>query len=275
MARTYELGEARNSRGLLPLAVVSGLVAAVIVFIAMVRAGDDGRPGIGPAGSTLRVVIAEQDIPARTEIGPEMLSVVEVPGSLAVNGALDSVEPLVGETTRYPVAAGQQVTLAGVGALNKDGGGLEDVVPKNMRALSVEVDEIRGVGGLILPGDRVDVIAVLAADAAGVDSSVTALQDIEVLAVGQTTQEALPRAEAVDGAEPGTDASSGQRPADAEPQPDARTVTLALTPEQAQLLALIQDKGKIWLSLRPFGEDATVTLTESTLYTVVEPAKAP
>ena len=274
MARTYELGEARNSRGLLPLAVVSGLVAAILVFVALAQSGDDGRPGSGASGSTLRVVIAEQDIPARTEIGPEMLSVVEVPGSLAVNGALDSVEPLIGETTRYPVAAGQQVTLAGVGPQTKEDG-LAFVVPKGLRALSVEVDEIRGVGGLLLPGDRVDVIAVLAAEAAGVDSAVTVLQDIEVLAVAQKTQEALPRAEAVDGAEPGTDASSGQRPADAEPQPDARTVTLALTPEQAQLLALIQDKGKIWLSLRPFGEDATVTLTESTLYTVVEPAKAP
>src|SRR3989304_7302857 len=235
MARTYELGEARNSRGLLPLAIVSGLVAAVLVFIALVRAGDDGRPGIGPAGSTLRVVIAEQDIPARTEIGPEMLSVVEVPGSLAVNGALDSVEPLVGETTRYPVAAGQQGTLAGGGPQTKEDG-LAFVVPKGLRALSVEVDEIRGVGGLLLPGDRVDVIAVLTADAAGVDSSLTALQDIEVLAVAQKTQESLPLAEGEEGAAPGPNASaSGQRPADAEPQPEARTVTLAPTPPQAQL----------------------------------------
>jgi len=272
MARTYELGEARNSRGLLPLAVVSGLVAAVLVFIALVRAGDDSRPGSRPAGAMLRVVIAEQDIPARTEIGPEMLSVVEVPGSLAVNGALDNVEALVGETTRYPVAAGQQVTLEGVGPQNGD-----DSVPwilaPGFRALAVEVDEIRGAGGLILPGDRVDVIAVLAAEAAGVDSAVTVLQNVEVLAVAQVTQEALPRAEAVDGAapDPSASASSGQRPADAEPQPEARTVTLSLTPEQAQLLALIQDKGKIWLSLRPFGDDATVTLTESTLFSVPEP----
>ena len=272
MARTYELGEARNSRGLLPLAVVSGLVAAVLVFIALVRAGDEGRPGSGPAGAMVRVVIAEQNIPARTEIGPEMLSVVEVPGDLAVDGAVDNVEALVGETTRYPVAAGQQVTVAGVGSLNKEAG-LEAVVRKDMRALSVEVDEVRGVGGLLLPGDRVDVIAVLAAEAAGVDSAVTVLQNVEVLAVAQKTQEALPRAEAVDGAEPdpSASASSGQRPADAEPQPDANTVTLSITPEQAQLLALIQNRGQIWLSLRPFGDDATVTLTESTLFSVAEP----
>ena len=270
MARTYELGETRSSRGLLPLAVVSGLVAAALVFIALVRAGDDGRRGSGLAGTTLRVVIAEQDIPARTEIGPEMLSVIEVPGSLAVNGALASVELLIGETTRYPVVAGQQVTLAGVGSQNEDDS-LVWVVGKGFRALAVEVDEIRGVGGLLLPGDRVDVISVFNADAAGVDSAVTALQDIEVLAVGQKTQEALPPAKAVDGAASGTSTSSGQRPADAEPQPEARTVTLALTPEQAQMLALIQEKGKIWLSLMPFGEDATVPLKESTLYSVAGP----
>jgi len=269
MARTYELGEARNSRGLLPLAVVSGLVAAILVFVALVQSGDDGRPGIGASGSTLRVVIAEQDIPARTEIGPEMLSVVEVPGSLAVNGALDSVEPLIGETTRYPVAAGQQVTLAGVGTQSKEDS-LESVVPRGMRALSVEVDEIRGVGGLLLPGDRVDVIAVHTADAGGVDSAVTALQAIEVLAVGQKAQEPLPPAEGDKAAGSGASAS-GQRPADAEPQPEARTVTLALTPAQAQQLALIQENGKIWLSLRRFGEDGPVQLTESTIGDVAGP----
>ena len=269
MARTYELGEARSGRGLLPLAVVSGLVAAILVFVALVRSGDDGRPGSGASGSTLRVVIAEQDIPARTEIGPAMVSVVDVPGSLAVNGALDSVEPLIGETTRYPIAAGQQITLAGVGPQSKEDG-LAWVVPEGLRALSVEVDEIRGVGGLLLPGDRVDVIAVLTADAAGVDRAVTALQDIEVLAVAQKTQEPLPLTEGDNAAEPGP-SGSGQQPADAEPQPDARTVTLALTPAQAQELALIQEKGKIWLSLRPFGEDATVPLKESTLYSVAGP----
>ena len=271
MARTYELGEARNSRGLLPLAIVSGLVAAILVFVALARSGDDGRLGSGAPGSTLRVVIAGQDIPARTEIGPEMLSVVEVPGSLAVNGALESVEPLIGETTRYPVAAGQQVTLAGVGAQTKEDG-LAWVVPKGLRALSVEVDEIRGVGGLLLPGDRVDVIAVLTAEAAGVDSAVTVLQDIEVLSVGQKAQEALPPAEGEEGARSAADTSaSGQRPADAEPQPEARTVTLALTPAQAQELALIQESGKIWLSLRRFGDDAPVELPESTLGSVSGP----
>src|SRR3972149_4459662 len=199
MARTYELGEARNSRGRLPLAVVSGLVAAILVFVALAKSGDDGRLGSGAPGSTLRVVIAEQDIPARTEIGPEMLSVVEVPGSLAVNGALDSVEPLIGETTRYPVAAGQQVTLVGVGPQTKEDG-LAFVVPKGLRALSVEVDEIRGVGGLLLPGDRVEVIAGVTADAVGVDSAGTVLQGIEVLAVAQKTQEPLPLAEGDRGA---------------------------------------------------------------------------
>ena len=269
MARTYELGEARNSRGLLPLAIVSGLVAAILVFVALAQSGDDGRPGSGASGSTLRVVIAEQDIPARTEIGPAMVSVVDVPGSLAVNGALESVAPLIGETTRYPVAAGQQVTLVGVGPQTKEDG-LAFVVPKGLRALSVEVDEIRGVGGLLLPGDRVDVISVFNADAAGVDSAVTALQDIEVLAVAQKTQESLPAVEGDKAAGSGASAS-GQRPADAEPQPEARTVTLALNPAQAQQLALIQEKGKIWLSLRPFGEDATVPLKESTLYSVAGP----
>jgi pilus assembly protein CpaB len=145
---------------------------------------------------------------------------------------------------------------------NAEGDGLAFVVPAGMRAIAVSVDEITGVGGLILPGDRADVIAVISdqADANNpINRVVTVLQDVEVLAVAQSAQEPVPPADEEAAAQAETDGASttsGQLPEDAAPQPSARTVTLALTPEQVQLLALVQEEGSIYLSLRHFGDNA-------------------
>jgi pilus assembly protein CpaB len=122
-----------------------------------------------------------------------------------------------------------------------------------MRAVAVKVDEISGVGGLLVAGDHVDIIAVFDEGDVDVSKAVTILQNIEVLSVGQDAQE--PLAGTTGGTQQG---SSGQRPDDTDPQPNARTVTLAVTAEQAQLLALVQENGRIWLSLRAFGDEAPV-----------------
>lgn len=266
MARVNELTAPRSNRGLLVLAVLSGLVAAILVFVALARSGGGGDETSTPAVTTAKVVVAQRDIPARSEITADTVQVVEVPAPLVVKGAFVDVQPLIGETTRYPIAAGEQITRVKVGP-QTEGDGLAFVVPKGQRALSVRVDEVSGVGGLLLPGDRVDVIAVFSTTEVGSDKAVTLLQNIEVLAVAQKAQEPVPPAQADTAAPPesGAVSTSGQPPKDAKPQPDARTVTLAVTPEQAQLLALVQDNGKVWLSLRPFGEDAAAQLPEANL----------
>ena len=66
-------------------------------------------------------------------------------------------------------------------------------------------------------------------------------------------------------ATPDTSGTLGERPSDAKANPDARTVTLAVTEEQAQLLALAEVRGTLELSLRSFGDRATVTPPETDL----------
>lgn len=266
MARIHELTAARNGKGLWLLALLSGVLAAVFTIVAIKSAGGGGGGDAGAPATTSQVVVALLDIPAGTEITAQQIQLIDVPTTLVVKGAFSDVQPLIGETTRYPIAAGEQLNQLKVGP-QAAGDGLAFVVPKGKRALSVKVDEISGVGGLLLPGDRVDVIAVLQKEDAGLDKAITILQNIEVLAVAQNAQEPVPAVEGQVAAEPGTPegASSGQLPEDREPQPDARTVTLALAPHEAQLLSLIQDNGKIWLSLRPFGEEVPVDISEATL----------
>ncbi len=254
MARTQEIRALGNNRGLLALAAGSGLVAAVLIFVALANSGGGGDSS--PAGATFAAVVAQQEIAAGTEISAGMVKVVQVPETLLVSGAFSEVQPILGETARYPIASGEQVTRIKVGAQTK-GDGLAYVVPAGLRAISIEVDEVKGVGGLLLPGNRVDVIAVFTDNSPDFTEVRTVLQNVEVLAVAQEAQQPVPPSTASSGPDASalpTDATSGQPPNDAKPQPDARTVTLALTPDQAQVLAFVQEEAQVYLSLRPFGE---------------------
>jgi Flp pilus assembly protein CpaB len=85
-----------------------------------------------------------------------------------------------------------------------------------------------------------------------------------VLAVAQKAQEPIPP-QATGTATPESSGTLGQRPSDVKPNPDARTVTLAVTEDQAQLLALVQSQGSLALSLRSFGDRAIVNPPETDL----------
>jgi pilus assembly protein CpaB len=192
-----------------------------------------------------------------------------VPADGALSGAYSAVEQLIGTSTSFPVQAGEQVTSFKISRgviANKDDVSL--TLAPGMRAVGVEVSEVTGVGGLLLPGNFVDVIAVFPSAPAGVDGnaienvkSVTLLQNIEVLAVAQEAQEPVPVASDAEAAGP-----RGQRPDGAERQPDAQSATLAVSPQDAQMLALVHETGGvIWLSLRPAGDQDTPSPEESNL----------
>ena len=253
----------RGNRAFLVLAVLMALVAAVLVFAVLNRGGDEGAPSSAGAGS---VVVASQDVPAGATLTEEMLKIAPVAPETLLDGTFTAVIPLVGYVTRYPIAAGEQITLAKVGVEVEGNEGLSYVVPAGKRAIAVSVTQVSAVGGLLLPGDRVDVIAVFNAAGGGGDEVVTLFQNVEVLAVAQVTQEPLPvpanTQDSTEGAEVAGELPLAQRPEDVQPQPQATTVTLALTSQQTELLAVAQDKSKIWLTLRPFGATDVVVAGE-------------
>jgi pilus assembly protein CpaB len=257
-----------SGRGLLLLALLFAAVAAILAFVALSRGSDNKDEAA--AADTAKVVVASRDISARTDLKSEMLKTVDVPVDSALADSYSSTSAIVGKTTRYPLAENEQVTALKIGVTedNKDQG-LSSVLPAGMRAFSITVSEESGVGGLILPGDLVDVIAILQADLVGVDKAVTLIQNIEVLAVAQKAQEPIPPAAETtpDGqaATPVPSGTLGERPEDVKPNPSARTVTLAVTQDQAQLLALVQAQGDLALSLRSFGDRATGTPAETDL----------
>jgi len=271
----------RSSRALLFLGLIFAAVAAVLVFVAVNQGDGDGEGAVTPGATTSReVVFAGKDIAARTEVTESMLTTKTVAEDEALRGAFSDYEPVVGQVTRQEILKGEQVTRTKVGPQTETEieEGLSFVIPQGMRGFSIKVDEPSAVGGLLLPGDRVDIIAIFDKSDFDNDKAVTLLQNLEVLAVAQTAQESIPAPASEQAAEEATpesdgvaeeaaagEASLGTRPEDVVTNPGARTVTLAVTPEQAQLLALTQAKGDLALALRPYGDAADVSLNETTL----------
>lgn len=264
MSKTISRVTERPGRSLLLLALLFAIVAAVLVFVALNR--NDGGDEKTAASSTTKVVVAGEDIAARTTLDADMLKVADVPTDSVLKGTFSDIDDLDGQVTRYPLISGEQVTATKIGVQKDDETGLSFVFPQGMRAFSIQVSEESSVGGLILPGDLVDIIGILDEGTVGIDKAVTLVQGVEVLAVAQEAQEAIPAARPTGTPTPSAVTGTlGERPEDVEANPKARTVTLAVTQEQAQLLALVQAKGELALSLRSFGDKAQVSPPETDL----------
>jgi len=256
MARPLtQAGPERANRLLFIGAVGLAALAAVLVFFALSNFGGSSNDKTA-ASSTVKVVVAARDIKAGTKIDAEMLQVSDVPTASALAGALGDSKTLVGLTTRYPLQKGEQVTSGKIGQTSKDKV-FADLVPLGKRAVSLPLTETTGVGGLIVAGDRVDITAVIdKKNGANIEQASTLLQNIEVLSVGQKSQQVTTQVDA--NGTPVADNQAGARPNDTAAQPSARSITVAVDPKDVGLLALAQEQGKIYLSLRPAGDSASV-----------------
>lgn len=268
-----------SSRLYLVLATGFAIIAGLLAFAALRDSGASSSTATATGAATLLRVVAVDDIPARTRLTAEMVAVQSISVEAALVNAFASSESVVEQVTRFPVAANEQIGPQKVGATFEDGvaadSGLSFVIPAGHRAVAISVTESSAVAGLIVAGDRVDVIALLDLDLAGLEKAVTVLQNVEVLSVAQVPQQAVPPpataeeelaadATSSEAAAAGTD-SLGVRPLAPEPQPSARTVTLAVSPEDAQLLALVDKHATLYLTLRAFDDDETVTVSDSDL----------
>src|SRR5919206_4592200 len=105
------------------------------------------------------VVVATQPIPARTILTPDMLRVQPMPVDAVHPQAAHSVDQVIGKVVRTELTADEPV-LSSKLFLQRAESGLAFMVPDGMRAISVGFTELIGTGGMITPGDHVDVIGV-------------------------------------------------------------------------------------------------------------------
>ena len=240
----------RTNRRAFMVAAVFGLLAAFLAYTYLRGAGsDDGARSV----AMVPAVVAVRDIPERTVIKEGMVEVRQLAVDARHNLALTDKGLAVGQISRVPIASGEQVLRNKI-ADGAQAVGFANNIPQGKRAVAVAVNEVIATGGHIGVGDYVDVIGVFevhdpnAKNTAASSQSdkpkpfvaVTLLQNIQVLAVAQKADPTIQ-----------TSGKSGDNKA----KGDAKSVTLALTPEQSEKIFLAEEIGVLRLALRPFGDD--------------------
>ncbi len=232
------------------VAIVLGLVAAygVAVYVKGLKSKVENEQKL------VKVLIAKEKIPAGTAFKDinkkNMASYREVPNKYRVYGAITSPDHIDSQVLAVPVSKGEQLTKDKFKVSNR--AGLSFAIPNDHVAISIAVDEVKGVSGMIKAGDFVNVIATLSNQTNGqkVDMSKIILQKVRVLAVGSTIAPSEGRAE-----EPKTVSSrmgSGQ-------SSGKQTITLSLGAGDAEKLVFAEEKGKVWLTLLPAKDAVPVT----------------
>jgi pilus assembly protein CpaB len=212
-------------------ALVAGLGTALMIT----RYLDKGARGAAvPVG---QVVVAVGDLPLAAKLKLEDLKVIEWPAEHIPPGAIGDPKELVGRVLISRVLA-QQPLLPGMLAAKNAGSGLAALIPSNMRAIAVRVDDVVGVAGFIHADDRVDVLVTLRPNYPGAESTTKVfLQNVKVLAVGQ---------EVDNGEKTRLHATL------------ATVATLLVSPTDAERLVLAQTEGRIMLTLRSWTDSQPV-----------------
>src|SRR6266850_1537998 len=215
----------RNKRFFIVLAgaLIFGLLAAVSVsrYLSSAQAYTKNLNG---------VVVAKVAIPLGTKIIPEQVTVVQFPAESTPDGAFESAEKLAGRVAVTNIAPREPITEARL-APEGTAGGLSAVIPEGYRAMTVKVDDVVGISGFIMPGTLVDVVVTIdPGERSGMQDPISKiiLQSIKVLANGQNID----------------------KPEDQREANSVKAVTLLVTPEQAEKLALAASEGKLQLVMR-------------------------
>jgi pilus assembly protein CpaB len=208
------------------------------------------------------VVVAKEPIPGGTTITAAMLEEKVLPDDAVGAGHISSVDEVVGQLAAYPVEIGEPVLLsniAGTGDITNDA--LSHILPSGQRGMAIDVDVVIGAGGLVLPGDHVDVFWIPNDSPADVPGGQLIAENVEVVAVAQVLVElpstiTQPGAPGEEETEPAAGDGERNRGTLAPPIPDAATVTLVLSPQQVQNVFCGDQAGEIRLAVRQFGDDS-------------------
>ncbi|HLZ09849.1 MAG TPA: Flp pilus assembly protein CpaB, partial [Chloroflexota bacterium] len=251
------------------MAVFFGLIAAYLVWNYtrdMQSRVQVAQEAIAPTPvPKVDVLIAAHDIPARTLITADMVKIAQVPVELKLGPALDKPEDAIGRVILYPLANGEQVLPAKF-TIDQSIETFSNVIPAGMRAVSILTSEEIGAGGMIVPGDHIDIIASFE-PALGNIAATTVFQNVLVLAVSQSfieqTVKVTPNAASLTPIS-GTPVSLPISP-NKQMHPDAKTLTLALSPADAQKLALATEHATLHFLLRAVDDAAVVDIAKTVL----------
>ncbi|MEP7339624.1 MAG: Flp pilus assembly protein CpaB [Acidobacteriota bacterium] len=213
------------------------IVIAFAVVFGLVAAGLVGRYLSNLEGRSTKVVVAKVNIPLGTMITAEQVTTQHFPKAITPKGIFTDPEKLIGRVSITNIAANEpfiDMKLAPIGSE----AGLTGVIAEGFRAITVKVDDVVGIAGLVSPGSWVDIVAVVTPEGQGSNQGPTSkivLQHIRVLATNQDIDQG---------------SEKGQKEKTVSMGAAIKAVTLQVLPEQAEKLALAQAEGKLQLVMR-------------------------
>jgi pilus assembly protein CpaB len=229
----------------LGVAVLLGLIAVVLVrsYLGNARTTVVQSDSVG---KTVPIVVATAPLARGAVLRPDALKVVNYPQDAAPVEAFHTIAEVVGADNTQHVALRAMVANEPILSGNVSGAGgrlgLSGVVAPGMRAVSLRSSDVAGVGGFVLPGDRVD---ILLTRTTGTEQNTTVTQilaeNVRVLAVDQSDN------------------------VEADKPVVAKVVTVEVTPDQAQTVSLAQSVGQVTLTLRHVADDSPLMRKTTTV----------
>jgi pilus assembly protein CpaB len=227
----------------LAVAILLGLIAVILVrgYLGGARA----PPGAQQAQvATVPVVVAAKPIDRGVSLTPELLKVVRYPADASPPDAFQNVAQLTGPNQAGRLALRSMSLNEPLLASKISGPGgkltLATTVNPGMRAVSLGSNDIAGVAGFVLPGDKVDILFTRGVEGGGTIVQALA-QDVLVLGIDQSAND------------------ESDKPA------VARAVTVEVTPQQAAVITLARSVGQMSLTLRHVADDAPLARQVTTV----------
>ena len=220
----------------LGLAVVLGLTAMVVAK------GMLGKSKAPTGSAQVKVVVVKDNVPPGSRLTRELLTLAPVGGDARPEGSFDRIEAVTDRVVTTQVVKGQIVLdtfLAAPGSI----AGVQNLVPEGMRLITVEVNEFSSLAGMLAPGSRVDILAALSDPETKEMMARTIVENVKVQAVGQRL-----------GAGPQQAGPNGQP--QEEQQAGFRSVTLVVSPQEAEAIHVASTAGRPWMVLRAPGDNA-------------------
>ena len=212
----------RSLRTLIVVLVAVGVAGAATFLVYQTI---QNRPARVVEVASAYAVVAAHSVPLGARLQATDVKLIPWPAANPVTGGFNKVEDVLDRGVIAPIAENEPLTGNNVAA-KEAGAGLPPTIPPGMRAISVKVNEVIGVAGFVVPGTRVDVMAILNQNGQKVARVV--VSNVQVLAAGtRTDQEAAREGKALQG---------------------TSVVTLMVSPADAELIALTE--GSIMLTLR-------------------------
>jgi pilus assembly protein CpaB len=233
-------------------AVYIGILAIVIALIASVslyRYLKGQEEQLKKAVATEKIIIAKRDVSVGSTIEKAQTDSIDWPRANRPQGAFTAAESVIGRIALERFVPGEPIIEAKLVPRGGLSGVLTYKIPDGHRAMTVGVDQVAGVAGFITPGNMVDVVLTTQPQYAKESISKIVLQNIPVLATGQTVEQQKEGKPVV-----------------------VPTVTLDVTPEDAERLAIASTQGRLQLVLRGAGDESPAVTRGATITKVMKSA---